>query len=258
MNKEKIYKSQSTEVFSIPYPRKRKKGAGEDLEGASDLTVIIVAGGKGERMQTDVPKQLLNIRTKTHGWKKPVLMHTMRAFYNYDHRISIIVVLPMEQIDYWRELCKKHKFHIEHQIIGGGATRFHSVRNGLSWADADSLIAVHDGVRPLVSRETIARCFENAKKYKAVVPVVDLVDSVRYADENENRACDRTKYKLVQTPQVFDGKLLKKAYEQEFSPAFTDDASVVEAVGVKIHLVAGNRENIKITTAVDLKLIEVL
>ena len=248
MNNEKIY-NQSQSVKASP--------CGGGLEGAC-LTVIIVAGGKGERMQTDVPKQFLDMRTKTHVRKKPVLMRTIEAFYRYDNGISIIVVLPMEQIDYWKNLCKKHHFSILHQIIGGGETRFHSVRNGLSWADADSLIAVHDGVRPLVSRETIARCFENAEQYKAVVPVLDLVDSIRYADEHENRACDRTKYKLVQTPQVFDGGLLKKAYEQAFSPAFTDDASVVEALGAKIRLVEGNRENIKITTAMDLKLMEIL
>ena len=220
-------------------------------------TVIIVAGGKGERMQTDVPKQFLDMRKKNAARRKPVLMHTIEAFYSYDAHISIIVVLPLTQIDYWKGLCKKHRFKIPHQIVEGGETRFHSVQNGLSLAKTDSLIAVHDGVRPLVSGETIARCFENAEKHKAVVPVVDLVDSIRYVDKNENYACKRSKYKLVQTPQVFAGELLKKAYEQKFSPAFTDDASVVETLGAKIYLVDGNRENIKITTAIDLKLAEV-
>ena len=215
-------------------------------------TVIIVAGGKGERMQTDIPKQFLEMRGKV------VLMHTIEAFYRFDACVSIITVLPSTQIDYWKELCKKHNFGIQHQIAEGGKTRFHSVQNGLKLASAHSLIAVHDGVRPLVSNETITRCFENAAKFKAVVPVVDLTDSIRYTNENENCVADRTKYKLVQTPQVFEGALLKKAYEQEFSPAFTDDASVVEALGKKIHLTEGNRENIKITTAVDLKLAEML
>ena len=221
-------------------------------------TVVIVAGGKGERMQTSVPKQFLEMRKKFVSRKKPVLIHTIEMFYRYDNNISIIVVLPSAQIDYWKGLCKKYHFPVSHQIVEGGETRFHSVKNGLNLADADSLIAIHDGVRPLVSHETIAHCFENAEKYKAVVPVVDLVDSIRYVDENENRTCDRTKHKLVQTPQVFDGSLLKKAYEQEFSPAFTDDASVVEALGAKIHLVDGNSENIKITTAIDLKWAEIL
>ena len=220
-------------------------------------TVIIVAGGKGERMQTNIPKQFLEIRRKP-ARKKPVLMHTIEAFYRYDNSISIIVVLPAEQICFWKGLCRKHHFAIPHTIVEGGATRFHSVQNGLNIAETDSLIAVHDGVRPLVSKETITRCFENVERYKAVVPVVDVVDSIRYAFADENYACDRTKYKLVQTPQVFEGKLLKEAYKQEFSPNFTDDASVVEALGEKIHLVEGNRENIKITTAVDLKLAEII
>ena len=218
----------------------------------ANKTVIIVAGGKGERMNADIPKQFLVFS------EKPILMHTIEAFYRYDEQISIIVVLPSAQIDFWKELCRKHHFAVSHQIVEGGETRFHSVQNGLNVADENSLIAVHDGVRPLVSAETISRCFQNAEKYKAVVPVIDLVDSIRYADENENRACDRSKYKLVQTPQVFNGNLLKAAYKQNFSPSFTDDASVVEAAGVKIHLVEGNRENIKITTAFDLKLAEVM
>ena len=209
--------------------------------------IIIVAGGKGERMQAYIPKQFIEI------YGKPILMHTIEAFYHYDKSISIIVVLPAVQLNYWEELCENHKFSIPHKIIEGGETRFHSVKNGLDQADADSLIGVHDGVRPLVSVDTISRCFDAAWKYKAVVPVVDLVDSIRYVGENENYACERAKYKLVQTPQVFEGKLLKKAYEQDFSPSFTDDASVVEACGTKIHLVAGNSENIKITTAFDLK-----
>jgi len=218
----------------------------------TNKTIIIVAGGKGERMNADIPKQFLKI----HG--KPILMHTIEAFYRHDSQISIIVVLPLAQIDFWKELCRKYYFAVSHQIVEGGETRFHSVKNGLNFANENSLIAVHDGVRPLVSNDTISRCFENAARYRAVVPVVDLIDSIRYSDERENRACDRSKYKLVQTPQVFDGNLLKRAYKQEFSPAFTDDASVVEAIGTKIHLVEGNRENIKITTNFDLKLAEVI
>jgi len=212
-------------------------------------TIIIVAGGKGERMQTDIPKQFISINGK------PILMHTIEAFYCYDNSISIIVVLPAMQINYWKELCKEYNFSIDHKIVEGGESRFHSVKNGLNVSETHSLIGVHDGVRPLVSKETISLCFNCAKKYKAVVPAVNLVDSVRYVDENKNYTCDRTKYKLVQTPQVFDGELLKKSYEQCFSPSFTDDASVVEAFGAKIHLIEGNRENIKITVGFDLKLV---
>ena len=220
--------------------------------GMRNKTVIIVAGGKGERMNADIPKQFLEIN------RKPILMHTIETFYRYDECVSIIVVLPLVQIESWKRLCKKYHFTISHQIVEGGETRFHSVKNGLNFADENSLIAVHDGVRPLVSNDTISRCFENVARFHAVVPVVDLVDSIRYSDEKENHACDRTKYKLVQTPQIFDGSLLKKAYKQDFSPAFTDDASVVEAIGTKIHLVEGNRENIKITTNFDLKLVEMM
>ncbi|NDV47530.1 2-C-methyl-D-erythritol 4-phosphate cytidylyltransferase [Paludibacter sp. 221] len=209
-------------------------------------TVIIVAGGKGERMNASIPKQFIELKGK------PVLMHTIEAFYSYDNAISIIVVLPLLQIEYWEDLCKKHSFGIKHLVAKGGATRFHSVKNGLSMADASSLVAVHDGVRPLVSHETISRCFTEAERCGAVIPVVDMVDSIRRVEGESNFACDRSQFKLVQTPQVFDGKLLKNAYEQEFSDSFTDDASVVESAGAKIHLVQGNRENIKITTAFDL------
>ena len=215
-------------------------------------TVIIVAGGKGERMQANIPKQFIETRNKV------ILMHTIEAFERYDKSIAIIVVLPISQISYWTELCIKHNFSIQHQIAEGGETRFHSVKNGLDLADSDSLIAVHDGVRPMVSCETISRCFLHAEKQKAVVPVIDINDSIRYSDKEENHACNRAMYKLVQTPQVFDGELLKKSYEQAFSPLFTDDASVVEALGTRIHLVEGNRENIKITTPFDLKLLEVI
>ena len=212
--------------------------------------VIIVAGGKGERMNANIPKQFLEL----HG--KPILIHTMEAFYRFDNTMQIMLVLPETQIDYWNALCKKHAFAVLHNIVIGGQTRFNSVQNGLKMVQAPSLVAVHDGVRPLVSSSTIARCFDAAGKYDAAIPVIDLIDSIRQVNEDESLSVDRTKYKLVQTPQVFDAELLKKAYEQEFSALFTDDASVVEALGTKIHLVEGNRENIKITTEIDLKMAE--
>ncbi len=215
-------------------------------------TAIIVAGGKGERMQTTVPKQFLEIKGK------PILMRTLEAFRNYDNNTQLILVLPSIQIDFWKQLCKKHAFNIEHLIVEGGGTRFQSVKNGLAVVDGQSVVAVHDGVRPLVSNDTISRCFDSAEKYHAVIPVVDLIDSIRETDETGNRAVDRNKYKLVQTPQVFLGSVLKKAYEQEFSSLFTDDASVVEMAGTKVLLVEGNRENIKVTTEIDLKIAEAL
>lgn len=215
-------------------------------------TTIIVAGGKGERMNAEIPKQFLEIQGK------PILMHTLEVFHRYDYAMQLILVLPTVQIDFWRELCKKHAFMLPHEIVGGGQTRFHSVKNGLEAAQSKGLIAVHDGVRPLVNEETITRCFDNAQKLVAVIPVIDMVDSIRQVSENGNQSVDRAAYKLVQTPQVFDAELLRKAYKQEFSPLFTDDASVVESFGTKIYLVEGNRENIKITTEFDLKLAEIL
>ena len=215
-------------------------------------TAIIVAGGKGERMNAEIPKQFLEI----HG--KPILMHTLEVFRRYDASMELILVLPSVQIEFWKELCKKHAFDIPHQIVSGGQTRFQSVKNGLKATRSNLLIAVHDGVRPLVSIDTIERCFDEAEKSGAAIPVIDLVESIRQISENESFSVDRSAYKLVQTPQVFESELLKKAYEQEFTPLFTDDASVVEALGTKIQLVEGNRENIKITTEFDLKIAESL
>lgn len=209
--------------------------------------VIIVAGGKGLRMGKDIPKQFLLLNGK------PVLMHTLEKFYEYDNEVNQILVLPSEQQDYWRSLCKQHKFNLPHQITSGGDTRFHSVANGLSLiSDEHGLVAVHDGVRPFVSLQVIEACFNKAEKYKAVIPVIDVVETVRFVSNDENRTVDRNNYKLVQTPQVFDLALLKKAYQQTYSEQFTDDASVVEAMGSPVYPVNGNRENIKITTPFDL------
>lgn len=215
-------------------------------------TVIIVAGGKGERMQTDVPKQFLEIHSI------PVLMHTIQQFYNYNSEINIIVVLPQPQIDRWHELIKKHAFTVAHQVIAGGNVRFRSVVNGLSLAPHAGIIAVHDGVRPLVSTDTIRRCFDAAAAHGAVIPVADAIESIRQITPAGSMAVDRSLYKMVQTPQVFAAELLHKAYEQSFSPLFTDDASVVEALGERIHLVPGNIENIKITTPMDLQIAALL
>jgi len=213
---------------------------------------IIVAGGKGLRMQADIPKQFIELRGK------PVLMYTLEAFYRYNTSIQLILVLPVIQIEYWKLLCKKHYFELNHLIVTGGQTRYQSVKNGLKLIDDPALVAVHDGVRPFVSIQTIARCFDEADKHGSAIPVMDLEESIRKVDENGSLSVDRTTYKLVQTPQVFNSEILKKAYEQSFSPLFTDDATIVEALGTKIHLVEGNRENIKITTVFDLNLAETI
>jgi 2-C-methyl-D-erythritol 4-phosphate cytidylyltransferase len=213
---------------------------------------VVVAGGKGERMQTDIPKQFIEINGK------PILMYTLDVFFLYDKSIQLIVVLPKGQINSWKDLCKKHSFKLPHKIVTGGETRFHSVKNALETIKIPALVAIHDGVRPFVSVETIARCFNEAEKHEAAIPVFDLAESIRHISKKVSQSVDRTTYKTVQTPQVFDAAILKKAYEQDFSPLFTDDASVVEANGTKIHLVEGNRENIKITTSFDLILAETL
>ena len=210
-------------------------------------TVLIVAGGKGLRIGSDLPKQFLPIGGK------PVLMHTIEAFHHFDRTMKIILVLPQEQQTYWQELCAKHSFVIEHTVVDGGETRFHSVKNGLACVNS-GLVGVHDGVRPFVSPEVIKRCYELAAIKKAVIPVIDVVETVRHITETGSETVSRNDYKLVQTPQVFDAELLKQAYAQEYTPFFTDDASVVEAMGIPVCLVEGNRENIKITTPFDLKI----
>ena len=218
-----------------------------------DRYAILVAGGKGLRMGSDIPKQFLPLRGR------PVLMHTIDVFRRTYPDIHIILVLPREQQDYWRQLCGQHDYDAELCVADGGETRFHSVRNGLSLIpdDARGVVGVHDGVRPFVSPETIRRCFEAAEEFGAVVPVVPVVETVRQvlADGN-SMTVDRNAYRLVQTPQTFDIQLLKKAYGQPFDPFFTDDASVVEAMGHPIKLVEGNNENIKLTNPADLKLAE--
>ena len=214
--------------------------------------IIIVAGGKGLRMGGDIPKQFLPV------CGKPVLMRTLEAFHAYDSSMHLILVLPVSQQDYWKKLCKEYQFELLHDVANGGETRFHSVMNGLALVEGEGLVGVHDGVRPFVSQEVIARCYEEAKEKKAVIPVIGVVETVRHLTEEGSETVPRDQYKLVQTPQVFNVALLCRAYQQTYTDFFTDDASVVEALGEKVHLVEGNRENIKLTTPFDLKLAEVL
>ena len=214
--------------------------------------IIIVAGGKGLRMGGEIPKQFLPI------CGKPVLMRTLETFHEFDAAMHIVLVLPVSQQTYWKDLCQEYRFDLLHEIADGGETRFHSVMNGLALVEGDGLVGVHDGVRPFVSQEVIARCYEEAARCKAVIPVIDVVETVRHLTEEGSETVPRDRYKLVQTPQVFDVALLRRAYQQEYTDLFTDDASVVEALGEKVCLVKGNRENIKLTTPFDLKLAEML
>jgi len=213
---------------------------------------LILAGGKGLRMGTDLPKQFLLLAGK------PVLMHTLEAFHKADPKTEIILVLPSKHQSFWAELCTKHAFTLKHQIATGGAVRFDSVRNGLKLILEEGLIAIHDGVRPLVSSELIRKCFEAALEKGAVIPVFELTESIRRIEGNRSFAEDRNQFRSVQTPQTFRSEIVKKAYEQPFQEVFTDDASVAEAAGFEIALVEGHRENIKITTPQDLLLAEQL
>jgi len=207
---------------------------------------LIVAGGSGSRMKNNIPKQFLEINSR------PVLMHTFDAFIRYDRQIEFILVLPKKQIEFWNLLCKKHKFEFEHKIAFGGETRFDSVKNGLELIPGEGIVFIHDGVRPLVSEKTIENCFDTALNKGNALPVIQVSESVRMVEGSENYPVDRSKYFLVQTPQTFKTHLIKKAYKQANSNTFTDDATVLESVGENIHLVEGNRENIKITFPEDL------
>lgn len=216
--------------------------------------IIIVAGGKGLRMGGDLPKQFMPL----HG--KPVLMHTIELFRAYSDELKIILVLPHEQQDYWRQICQKHNFTVEHTVVDGGQTRFHSSQNGVAAVpdDATGVIGIHDGVRPFVSEETIARCFEAARQFGAALPVLPVTDTLRRVTDDGGYNVQRNDYRTVQTPQTFDAQLLKQAFKQPYSDNFTDDASVVEALGHKVTMVDGNRENIKLTTPFDLVVAEAL
>lgn len=216
--------------------------------------IIIVAGGKGLRMGGDLPKQFMPL----HG--KPVLMHTIERFRAYSDELKIILVLPHEQQDYWRQICLKHNFTVEHTVVDGGQTRFHSSQNGVAAVpdDATGVIGIHDGVRPFVSEETIARCFEAARQFGAALPVLPVTDTLRRVTDDGGYNVQRNDYRTVQTPQTFDAQLLKQAFKQPYSDNFTDDASVVEALGHKVTMVDGNRENIKLTTPFDLVVAEAL
>ena len=222
--------------------------------------IIVVAGGKGLRMGSDIPKQFLPIGDK------PVLMRTLERFREYSDDLQIILVLPEAQQEYWQELCKKYDFKVEYLLANGGQTRFHSVQNGLALMpdDAEGVVGVHDGVRPFPSIEVIRNCYETARTAKAVIPVVPVVETVRHLTggqarcEVESVTVPRDEYRLVQTPQTFDIQLLKAANRQPYNDGFTDDASVVESYGHKITLVEGNRENIKITTPYDITVAEAI
>ena len=189
--------------------------------------MIIVAGGSGKRMGSDVPKQFLPINGK------PILMRTIERIKQYDSNISIIIVLPENQISYWKLLCSEYAFNLPCTIAFGGKERFYSVKNALTYVPDDCLVGVHDGVRPFVSNETLDRLFEVAEKNSAVIPAIAPHESVRMDTGETNSIIDRNIVKLIQTPQIFHSSLLKKAYNTDYNVMFTDDASVVEHAGLE-------------------------
>ena len=210
------------------------------------LYAVIVAGGSGTRMKTETPKQFLELAGR------PVLMHTIERFKAFDNSIEIITVLPEDQLENWAYIQEKYSFLIPQTVVTGGKTRYHSVKNGLDFVSEPALVAIHDGVRPCVSIETIERCFETAEKLGNAVPVVEIVESLRMVTDEGNNFINREKIRAVQTPQVFNSAIIKKAYMQPYKEEFTDDATLVEAMSEKINLVEGNKENIKITTPEDI------
>ena len=211
---------------------------------------VIVAGGSGTRMKSHLPKQFLELDGE------PILMHTLKAFYAFDDQMKIILCLPALEIQLWEDLCQKHEFSIPHQIVQGGETRYHSVRNGLEAIEGSedySFVAIHDGVRPLISNWLLEESFEQAGKYGCAIPAVPIKDSLRQVDPHgKNHMVDRSIFRAVQTPQTFSILEIKSAFEMGYDKSFTDDASVFEAYGKEIHLFEGDYHNIKITTPEDL------
>lgn len=211
--------------------------------------LIVVAGGKGLRMGGEMPKQFQLLGGK------PVIMITLERLYAMDPLMQLILVLPAEHTELWMQLCKEHGFTVPLLLAQGGATRFHSVQNGLAQVDdiEDALVGVHDGVRPFVSPKVVEDCFREAWIHGAAIPMIELQDSLRHivGGYGVTEVVPRDRYRLVQTPQVFKLSVLRRAYEQRFTESFTDDASVVEASGVQVVAVEGNPENIKLTTPFD-------
>jgi 2-C-methyl-D-erythritol 4-phosphate cytidylyltransferase len=214
-------------------------------------SVIITAGGIGKRMGSELPKQFLVLGGK------PVLVHTLELFFKYDPNIEIILTLPNDWRGYWETVIDKYYCRVPHIVVNGGEERYHSIQNALKQCSG-SFIAVHDGVRPFVSFETLDRCFSALNQYEAVVPVLKLKESIRQTNENSTNAVDRSNYRLVHTPQCFRAEVLHKAYEQAYHEKVTDDACLVEGLGYTIHLVESNEENIKLTTPFDFLIAETI
>ena len=210
---------------------------------------LIVAGGKGERMNADIPKQFLLLNGN------PILMHTLKQFSHFE---EIVLVLPHSQFEYWQELCDTYNFSKQHTLVAGGITRFHSVKNGLDKIVDNTIVAIHDGVRPLISTSLINSLVAETKSGIGVIPIIPVKDSIRKVEEENSTHVDRSNLFKVQTPQCFLSADIQKAYTQDFTGTFTDDASVFEANGGKINTLIGEENNLKITTEEDLKIASIL
>jgi len=215
-------------------------------------SAIIVAGGIGTRMNAGIPKQFLLLRGK------PMLMHSIKAFNTAYPGITLVLALPPDQFPAWETLCREYQFNVPHTLSAGGKTRFHSVRQALSVIPGEGLVAIHDGVRPLVSTTLIRQAFQTATKLGNCIPVIPLSESIRILKGETSLPVDRNVYRVVQTPQVFRVDMIKKAYEQPWEERFTDDATVAESIGETIHLIPGDPVNLKITHPSDLTVAESL
>ncbi len=218
------------------------------MKTPSPNAVVIVAGGKGLRLGADLPKQFLSLG------RKPMLMLTIEKFHEFDNHMQIVVVLHQHYLDYWKELCAERNFNISCEIVEGGDTRFQSVKNGLFNILDHKTVSIHDAARPLVTEKLIARCYHHAKNEQCgIVPVIDEKNSLRLMKDSSHKPLNRDNIKIVQTPQAFPAHLIKKAYQLDYNPAFTDDATVAENGGVCIKLIQGEECNIKITTTIDME-----
>ena len=208
--------------------------------------VVIVAGGTGLRMGADVPKQFLPLA------KKPMLMHTIERFYEFDSSIQIVVVLHPDYFTLWNDLCREYNFNIACELVAGGSTRFDSVKRGLTLVPNSKIVGIHDAARPFVTKELIAESYHTAQQEQCgVIPVVDEKNSLREVIGDMHQPLDRERVKIVQTPQVFPAHLIKEAYKVNYNPLFTDDATVAENSNIVVKLMQGDDANIKVTTMSD-------
>jgi len=215
--------------------------------------VVIVAGGLGTRMKSDTPKQFMQLAGK------PVVFYSIERFYAFDNTINIILVLPEKHVSEWKELCAQHNFTIPHTIALGGPTRFHSVKSGLHAIEGlEGIVGVHDGARPLINPILIHEAYSVAEKHGNAIPAVAPAETVREVHGAQSRQLNRDHLRLIQTPQCFKLSTLKRAYDAPYNEVFTDDASVAEDMGERIHLIEGDRANLKITTPADLTIAEAL